>query len=874
MAKVFLEDGDNYVAASPANIYGSDGSESIQIQAGVKGVVVDQNIERVDLAGSISDFKFKQAGNQIEVFDADGELIIAIPVQGDEDGTSIAFEDGSVSAVLDGGVMNLGGAPVSSDEPAMVEPIPENIDVEDTSSVASPETAEDAQGDAEETAEETQDDAEETAEDAQDDAEETAEETRDDAEETAEDAQDDAEETAEETQNNIGEILSLDEEPNKVFGTDGDDIINASVIQNQINGFNVNTFTSEDIVDGGAGYDTLIIEETGSADINVSGYVSNVENIEFTSYATLGTTYDMANTTGVENFTNQYSTSKLSVDNAGEMSVSLKNINAKTTEINFDLNNAYGGTDDELNLKLENATNQAIVELNGNTIETLNIDSQSSSNRIDIEGTALDSTSELVITGDKDLSIDVNNSNSKIATVDASEFTGNLDLDLRNGAILDLDILGGIGDDRATIVNFNENDVVDLGDGKDLLSIDLTENVSTAASLKNIEQIAFRTSYDDVSATVNLDGADAIEEIYMENAQDGASDTLNLIKVGSTIKSVNFVNHDNMDGNVVFDNLNLTLANADTIDTLDVNFGNVISTANPSPARMADNKTLTLDELKAEGVENLNISTENLSKDTNATDDIRAGLTITSIEDDDLVNLTITSDTYLQIDSDLGENIKTIDASATTAGVTLDLSSAADATSTLNPAYSVTTGTGNDTLNNINVSDSSVTISTNAGYDNLTTTSTNLADKAKVIIDTGDGNDTIDIQSITNLYSDDINDSGSIKITTGDGIDTVVVNEALAGEGENVIITDFKAGVGGDNISISGSSNKEDFDWDNDINTEAGGPHLDVADDGDGKYDIFTNGADAFIYDDNGDLIVTLSGISDLTKLDADNFAI
>ncbi len=30
--KVFLEDGDNYVAASPANIYGSDGSESIQFK--------------------------------------------------------------------------------------------------------------------------------------------------------------------------------------------------------------------------------------------------------------------------------------------------------------------------------------------------------------------------------------------------------------------------------------------------------------------------------------------------------------------------------------------------------------------------------------------------------------------------------------------------------------------------------------------------------------------------------------------------------------------------------------------------------------------------------------------------------------------------
>ncbi len=77
-----------------------------------------------------------------------------------------------------------------------------------------------------------------------------------------------------------------------------------------------------------------------------------------------------------------------------------------------------------------------------------------------------------------------------------------------------------------------------------------------------------------------------------------------------------------------------------------------------------------------------------------------------------------------------------------------------------------------DTLNNINVSDSSVTISTNAGDDDLTTTSRSLADKAKVVIDTGDGNDTIDIQSITDYIV--IVDSGSIKITTGDGIDPVV----------------------------------------------------------------------------------------------------
>ncbi len=46
------------------------------------------------------------------------------------------------------------------------------------------------------------------------------------------------------------------------------------------------------------GHDTLIIQQMGGD--NVSGTVSNVENIEFTAFGVVN--YDMANTTGVREF--------------------------------------------------------------------------------------------------------------------------------------------------------------------------------------------------------------------------------------------------------------------------------------------------------------------------------------------------------------------------------------------------------------------------------------------------------------------------------------------------------------------------------------------------------------------------------------------
>ena len=613
-------------------------------------------------------------------------------------------------------------------------------------------------------------------------------------------------------------VLSV--QPDNLHGTTADDLFDGSVVQNTINGNNVDTFTSSDRIDGGTGNDTLIIQQVGNngttsaTAAQVSGAVSNVENIKFTAFG--ATTYDMSNTTGVKDFLNQNSVANLWVTGANEMNVGIKNINNKATNITFD-GSVYNTTTDSTTLTLENVTNQANVTLTGNTIETVNIVSKTANNKIDLGGTALANTTKLVITGDKDLSIDTTDNTTamnKITTIDASALTGALDLDLRSTDNIDekVNITGGTGDDKVVLTNFTKDDVVDLGDGKDLLSIDLNADVNTAASLKNIEQMSFRTdSATDNNLRVNLANATSLEEIYLENSQNanGTADTVTATSVGSTIKSVNFVNHDNTAA-TNFDNLTLTLADSSATDnSLDINVGSVQSPGNPIPVNMADNAILTLGDLTANGIENMTINTANLSKDNNAnTDTNDSGLAITALNNDALVNLTINGDAHVNIVNALGDTVKTVDASSTTAGVNLDLSAIADSTATGTASTTVTTGSGADTLA-VNGAVSN-TIKTNAGNDTITldTAAHTLGDKAKINIDAGDGNDTIDVHNITDLNSGGNN--GSIKITTGDGIDTVKLNgvDANGGGLYNVTVTDFTTGSAGDKIDLGTNSSQ------------------------------------------------------------------
>lgn len=130
MAKLFLDANDlNIHVSNPMTVFGSTGAESVLVDANTTGVVVDQNVERVDLPGAASAFTYQQAGNQLLVYSG-ATLVATIPLQGDADGTQVVFTNGSVQATLVGGVMTLGGATVTTTAAAVT---PTTIDSGTTS---------------------------------------------------------------------------------------------------------------------------------------------------------------------------------------------------------------------------------------------------------------------------------------------------------------------------------------------------------------------------------------------------------------------------------------------------------------------------------------------------------------------------------------------------------------------------------------------------------------------------------------------------------------------------------------------------------------------------------------------------------------------
>ena len=117
-AKLFMGTGGDVVTVSNSGmaVYGNTGYDVVTIADGVYGVTLDQNIERINFTTELSNYKFKQTGNIINVFSALGTLlIITAPVQDDNDGTLLSFSNGTASVkITTGGTMTLGGAIVTS----------------------------------------------------------------------------------------------------------------------------------------------------------------------------------------------------------------------------------------------------------------------------------------------------------------------------------------------------------------------------------------------------------------------------------------------------------------------------------------------------------------------------------------------------------------------------------------------------------------------------------------------------------------------------------------------------------------------------------------------------------------------------------------
>ena len=726
-------------------------------------------------------------------------------------------------------------------------------------------------------------------------------------------AQDTAKSDAATWEQDNAPVLTLTTASDLVTGTDANDKINALVGTNSANGNLADTFQSVDIIDGGAGTDTLNIS-IASAGAAVGPTVSNVENINFTGY--VNQAYNMANTSGVESITNTSSIVAASFTNvATNTDLTIKNVNNQSTTLSYSAS-ANTTLTDEQNLTLNNVSNNAVVTITGaNTVETLNIDSIGSASKVQVGGTAVAGTTKVVVTGDQNLTMsdtDTANAMAAITTVDASAFTGNLIASLTNATAGTYAITGGKGDDTVTIDTFEKTDVINLGEGSDTLVINTNASVTTAASLANIETLSLVAGG---AHSLNLAGATELTTI----ALGATGNTLTLSKLVATADTVNF-NAGGVTVDTALSGLSYTLADTTaTTDSLTLNYTNKDAQGNLINTTKGAQLTSTV---TANKIENVTINTDKLHANSDNTTALTAdGGAAVTLVDDSLVNLTIVSETLVDMVDATGlvasTTVHNIDASAANGGVQLDVSAAADSSAarvTADKSLTITTGSGDDYVKDI-LTTVATSVTTGEGKDTVLLTTTGNDVVKALTINVGAGDDTVTLTD---------NHAGTAKttVTLGDGTDTVTLYGSAAGTAAdlNTVITDFVAGSAGDKFDLSSNAAVDASGPTTLINVQADDASVaattglyilstdisqgnsataaqifasittTTAGDNDAMYVAYDdgantyialvtqNGADGFADDTTTGInevthIATLTGVSDATTLNADNFS-
>jgi len=496
MAKVFLDPGDEYrIVNDNENVYGGSGDEQVIIESGADNVVLDQNVERVDFAGNVSDFQFQQAGNMLEVYDSDGNLVTQVGVQ--EDGTDLAFFDGLVELTVDTEThaMLLGGAEVPQEQAASVTP--ETIDESQTSEAeGGTEGGEGGEGG------------------------------------EGEGGEGGGGETT------TGETFVLTKEQDTIDGTDQDDLIYGTA----------DTLNDFDMIDGNGGTDTLQLSNSAT-----KSFYPNLSDVETLKVRALGgtTTVDLGNVSGVEEVVYDKGSANLTVKNiSSAVDVGVEGGNGSTFTLNFK-DAVVSGSDDSINVTLTDANlNNLYLDdddgPNANSddsygFETVNL-TVSGTSKItgdfanDSGGKAAINT--VNISGDGKLTIDDTTAGAYaldgVQTINASEATGNITVDANPADLKSF--TGGSGDDTLKLTGANigvSSLTIDGGDGDDRVVVDHNSydalQDSTKVTMSNVETVRCSDGTNDSDDTLDASKLSGVSTFEVEVAdKDNDSDVVNI----------------------------------------------------------------------------------------------------------------------------------------------------------------------------------------------------------------------------------------------------------------------------------------------------------------------------------------------------------
>ena len=115
MAKIYLDNGDSdfVIANNGTSVFGNTGTESIKINDGVTGVVLNPLVEQTSLAGNIGDYTYQSQPGAVRVIDGTGAQVAMLPANS---GGKAIFKDGSavLSANTVTGAISIGNKVVAT----------------------------------------------------------------------------------------------------------------------------------------------------------------------------------------------------------------------------------------------------------------------------------------------------------------------------------------------------------------------------------------------------------------------------------------------------------------------------------------------------------------------------------------------------------------------------------------------------------------------------------------------------------------------------------------------------------------------------------------------------------------------------------------
>lgn len=442
----------------------------------------------------------------------------------------------------------------------------------------------------------------------------------------------------------------------------------------------------------------------------------------------MGTIFDMTGMTGATTVINDNSSEYLEVNGLSAIvDVEVRNFSNGNTYIEYK-DSALAGTANEQDLTLEgnadNAGNPSsgiwIESAGGSTrIETLNIKTENSASALTFVETH---AATINISGDQDLWIDATLEDAK--TINASTFTGDLDIQVDSGA-LDVAVTGGKGADEVDFSNgFTTGDKFDGGDGIDTLGLDnATATGAPTGSVTNVEQLAIK---DAAIGTVDIDKFAGVSKVIYDGGFAGDA----VVKNAGATFAVEIVDGPG------FQDITVDAKTDSAADAVTVEFSDV------------DNWD-GVDVLDLDDAETVTIITDDTSLDNSGEIDIN------TLVIGDATKLTLSGDTDINIwDFDgavapAKQGLVTVDASAVTGDVYLN--NLEDVLS--ETASTITLGSGDDELD-WGTGRGADTITTGAGKDviHYSLVEHSSGTKVDTITDFAQGSDTLDLSELQDVY--------------------------------------------------------------------------------------------------------------------------